>query len=209
MTNDTRWVDWDHTGAIVSELFNYIEQPLLLAQFFWCHNHMSDEAKGWDPTAWLADKTDENVFREVIDMFRKKERCKLPKIEDTFSGNYPVYEMLVEDKKRNMKLLVRCPVFKSTSTVGHATHGYVTVSQEQDHTVLFLKDTWRVNHHLLQTETEVYKLLEKYGVPHVPRLICGGNVKSSDGKAQMTRSEAWTTYQMFPVGYSILRVHTH
>ncbi|KAI0690210.1 hypothetical protein BC835DRAFT_1417939 [Cytidiella melzeri] len=206
---DARFICWDHAGAIVSESFNYIKQPSLLAEFFWRHNHMSDEAKGWDPTARLAEKTDENVFREAIDTFRKKERRKLPKIEDTFSGNYPVYEMSVEDEERNMKLLVRRPVFKSTSAVGRATRGYVAVSQEQDHAVLFLKDTWRVNHHLLLTETEVYKLLEKYGVPHVPRLICGGDVKGSDGKAQTTRSEAWTTYQTLPVGYSILRVHTH
>ncbi|KAI0682853.1 hypothetical protein BC835DRAFT_1524433 [Cytidiella melzeri] len=205
---DARFICWDHSGAIVSESFDYTKQPLLLAEFLWRHNHMSDEAKGLDSTVKLACKADESVFRKSIDTFRKTERRKLPNIEDTFSGNYPVYEMSVEDDQCNMKLLVRRPVFKSGSAVGRATRGYVAVSQE-DHAVLFLKDTWRVNHALLQVESAVYRLLEKYGVPHVPRVICGGDVKGSDGKAQTTRCVEWMNSQALPVGYATLPTHTH
>ncbi|KAI0689503.1 hypothetical protein BC835DRAFT_1282811, partial [Cytidiella melzeri] len=205
---NARFICWDHAGAIVSNSFNYTKEPQLLAEFFWRHNHMSEEDMGWDPTARLVRKADEGVFKESIDTFRETAHRKLPNIDDTFHGNYPVYEMSAGDDECNMRLLVRRPIFKPTSALGRATRGYVAVSKE-DRAVLFLKDTWRVNHPLLKTESEVYRLLESYGVPHVPRMICGGDVKGSNGKGQTTRCLDWMMMQTLPVGYAMLRVHVH
>lgn len=215
-----RFIRWDRSGIIASERFDYTNHPMILAEFLWRHNHMSDEVKGWDVTAKVASPAENDVFMDRVRQYfgdaedptsvqRKHPRAK----EITIEGRYPVHRIEVKgiDKdgnKAEMNLLIRKPFFKVKSALGRGTRGYVAV-QADTREVWFMKDTWRVNWKLLETETQVYRLLEAYGVPHIPRLICGGDVMDSAGNPQMTKTLEAALNQDCPVAFNDMRVHTH
>ncbi len=130
-----------------------------------------------------------------------------------------------------MELIVQRPIFDAPSPLGRATRGYIAVpvtannatsdEQESDSThdvsdikspePLFLKDTWRVDHAMLKAENEVYRLLEKYGVERIPRLVCGGDVRDADGQVQRTISAEWAmrVQQDLGITFAELRLHLH
>lgn len=210
-----RFIYFDHSGAIVSERVNYIKQPDLLVEFMWRLNHMSNVERGWDATVVPASTGEQTRFRvavrDFIDGMKDPGQLVLPGAELTMSGNYPVHKMLVkEGSDSQMELLVRRPIIKSPSVLGRATQGYLAV-ETRDSQILFLKDSWRVDHPLVKTESELYRILERYGVPHIPRLICGGDVKGpgSGDSVQKTKCVQWIKRQELPVGYAKLRDHVH
>ncbi|KAI0689065.1 hypothetical protein BC835DRAFT_1370652 [Cytidiella melzeri] len=214
--NTARFLFWDRAGAITSDKFKYTTQAgaKLLAEFFWRFNHMTDEARGVDLTARGADEEEKGAFSQKIREFignmqdGNHRQRNIPNAEHTLEESYPVYKMTVKDEKSEMELLVQRPFFKASSAIGRGTRGYVAVDKQTEE-VLFLKDTWRVNHPLMKTESEVYRILEVYRVPHVPRIICGGDVKDSNGKTQVTISVAWAESQKLRVAYAKLRNHAH
>ncbi len=127
-----------------------------------------------------------------------------------------------------MELLVQRPIFDAVSPLGRGTRGYIAVAKtpnlneaglndnedknpNKQTTSLFLKDTWRVDHALLKAESEVYRLLESYGVTRVPRLICGGDVRDSSGKVQRTICAEWAqrVRKTFEVDFADFRAHLH
>jgi hypothetical protein len=217
-----RFIFFDHSGAIVSDAVDYVKDSDVLVEFFWRLNHMSKVARGWDPTALLTNNDEIKRFNEVVNKFLQdmnkpgSGQRLLPNAELTLSPDFDVFKMLVadaEDEENKTEMIVQGPVFKATSALGRCTRGYVSVPMvshaDEDSEPLFLKDTWRVNHHLMTAEAEVYKLLEKYGVPHVPRLLCGGDVKDSNGNVQKTVSVDWVAKQELKISYEPLREHTH
>ena len=125
-----------------------------------------------------------------------------------------------------MELLVQRPIFDTNTPLGRATRGYIALelpkksggtkdestSDPNKEPQLFLKDTWRVNHPLLKAETHMYRLLESYGVPHVPRVICGGDVRDADGNTQDTICRQWAKKVQQRLGaivFAELRDHRH
>lgn len=153
----------------------------------------------------------------------------VPRTEGTKDGSE-----LLETESSNlatMELLVQRPIFDAPSPIGRATRGYIAVpattkkavtdKQELDSAhsanaeelpaTLFLKDTWRVDHALLKAESEVYRLLEKYGVERIPRLVCGGDVRDADGQVQRTIGAEWAERLRRNLGlvFADLRTHLH
>jgi hypothetical protein len=215
-----RFILFDHSGAIVTDAIDYVQDSKLLVEFFWRLNHMSKVARGWDPTARQPGSKDVAKFKDVINTFLEdmnrsdSSKRRLPNAEHTLNSGYDVHKMLVtdaEDENNSMEVLVQGPMFKATTALGRFTRRYLavpTASNARDEP-LFLKDTWRVNHHMMETEAELYKLLEKYGVPHVPRLVCGGDVINEDGNMQKTISVDWAQKQTLKISYKPLRKHSH
>jgi hypothetical protein len=215
-----RFIFFDHSGAVVTDAIDYVQDSKLLVEFFWRLNHMSKAARGWDPTARQPRSKDVARFKKVINTLLEdmnkpdSSKRRLPNAEHTLSAAYEVQKMLVtdaEDESSSMELLIQGPMFKATTALGRFTRGYLAVptsSNAQDEP-LFLKDTWRVNHHMMETEAEVYKLLEKCGVPHVPRLVCGGDVVDENDSVQKTISVAWAEKQTIRISYKPLRKHSH
>jgi len=53
-----RFICWDRSGTTVTWSFDYIEQPHILAHFFWCYTHLNHSQCGYDtsiPQASLED----------------------------------------------------------------------------------------------------------------------------------------------------------
>ncbi|KAI0087887.1 hypothetical protein BDY19DRAFT_1057943 [Irpex rosettiformis] len=211
-----RFIYFDHAGAIVSERVDYVEDSSLLVEFMWRFNHISDVERGRDPTAVDALPNEEKRFisavGEFLENMKNPGQLVLPNADRTMSGKYPIKKMLVQESdERKMELLIRRPTVKSHSVLGRATQGYIAVEAQNSEEVLFLKDSWRVHHELAKTETEIYRILERYGVPHIPRVICGGDVRGpgGDDQVQSTKSAQWIRRQDLPVGYANLRDHVH
>lgn len=253
-----RIIYFDHSGAIVTETIDYIKNPSVLGEFFWRINHMTDKARGMDPTAVRAEDEEKEAFRSSVSELVANMKNplhpqrRIPDAELTLDDEYPVYKMLVHDgvskpdgnaavdgqagsgkdkvgtEVKMMELLVQRPIFDAVSPLGRGTRDYIAIhratkggeengdrenSSHSEDVPLFLKDTWRVHHALLQAESEVYRLLEKYGVTRIPRLICGGDVRETDGQVQRTICTEWIQKleELFRDGIQFvhMRVHTH
>ncbi|KAH9849505.1 hypothetical protein C2E23DRAFT_362487 [Lenzites betulinus] len=71
--------------------------------------------------------------------------------------------------------LVSRPVVSSLSLVGRGTRGYWAVDLETS-SVVFLKDTWRIDTRRGSVEGDVLERLNDLGVRHVPSLVIHGDV---------------------------------
>lgn len=56
---------------------------------------------------------------------------------------------------------------------------------------MFLKDAWHLDDPELRAESKTYRELKLHGVPHVPEVICGGDVRGSNRKPQETLSQIY------------------
>src|SRR5712671_521468 len=61
-----RFIRWDRSAAIVSERFNYVEQPTILVDYLWGLSHASDEALGIVPTEVVALVEESNLYRHHL-----------------------------------------------------------------------------------------------------------------------------------------------
>ena len=89
------------------------------------------------------------------------------------------------------------PISFSHSFTGRATAGYICYDLKEEG-VHFMKDAWRTDVPGLLAEYQVLALLgqemiDSEGktedpVPHVPRLLCGGDLLDKNGEPQVTRT---------------------
>ncbi|OBZ74250.1 hypothetical protein A0H81_06298 [Grifola frondosa] len=151
-----RLIRWDRAGAVVSEKFDYRENPEILGEFFWRFSHMTDEAQGYDPTAQLLnprmklfrlmDTMAEKALPEPFDYIRQQFKDSLKEDslkEDADKVDWPRYKLAVEDKEKGTRyfLVGRCHG-QSPDLVGRATRTYVAIDVETE-TFVHLKDQWR------------------------------------------------------------------
>ncbi|KIP01205.1 hypothetical protein PHLGIDRAFT_123563 [Phlebiopsis gigantea 11061_1 CR5-6] len=64
-----RFIRWDRSGAISTERFDYVSHPQVLSEFFWRFSHLTDEQRGIDPTATLADAHEKKLFNDAVQGF--------------------------------------------------------------------------------------------------------------------------------------------
>ena len=193
-----RLIVWDRSGAIVSESFDYIEHPQLMAEFFWRYNHMTEAARGNDSTAVLATSHEEELFTTKVEQFvedmnnPEHPQHKLPHAEDTLSPDYRVYKITIIDEFSQLPedVLVQRPFFLGDSIFGRSTRGYIAYVLSSQK-LRFLKDTWRIVREPLTPERALYAILEQADIPHVPRDVLGGDVTSDDNHGR-TRCLAWS-----------------
>ncbi|OBZ73859.1 hypothetical protein A0H81_06310 [Grifola frondosa] len=151
-----RLIRWDRAGAVVSEKFDYRENPEILGEFFWRFSHMTDEAQGYDPTAQLLsprmklfrlmDTMAEKALPEPFDYIRQQFKDSLKEDslkEDADKVDWPRYKLAVEDKEKGTRyfLVGRCHG-QSPDLVGRGTRTYVAIDVETE-TFVHLKDQWR------------------------------------------------------------------
>ncbi|KAI0686850.1 hypothetical protein BC835DRAFT_1287292, partial [Cytidiella melzeri] len=214
--NIARFLFWDHSGAIVSDCFDYIEKPWLLVEFLWRYNHMSAAARGLDSTASRATSEEAKKFKAAVEEFLENmenaehPQRELPNAADTLSEQYPVYKITVVDdiSKESMEVLVQRPFFRSHSPIGRCTRAYLAYALER-HDLVFFKDTWRVVHKRLIPERQICADLERAEVPFVPGVLCGGDV-TLNGEHGTTQCLEWAKkLKDLAVGFHELRDFQH
>lgn len=209
-----RFLMWDHSGAIVSDVFDYVAKPDLLAAFVWRYNHMTPEARGYDPNAQLASSAECATFQEKTKelLANLDKSCpRHPQYASFLPGatadeGWPVYKFTVKDTVdsatgKQTEVLLRRPIFWAHGAVGRGTRGYI-VYDLTDCELRFLKITWRVVHERLIAERTILGNLRQAGIMRVPEVFFGGDVA---GEARRTRSTKWKKMGNLPVGLTTLR----
>ncbi|KAH8099748.1 hypothetical protein BXZ70DRAFT_940949 [Cristinia sonorae] len=193
-----RFIRWDRSRAVVSERFNYVEQPRILAVFFWRYGQLTDVQRGFDPTARLATKEEADLLAEKIKEHANREGRKIPDIEkNTLSAYYQPHVITVagvtpSEESLTREYIVQRPLHPPESPIGRSTRVYFavdTVSQE----LVCLKDYWRPIDNNRPPESEIYKRLRDANVPHLPTVRHSGDVflDSSGAAFQETLSQEW------------------
>ncbi|KAI0760828.1 hypothetical protein BC629DRAFT_1683044, partial [Irpex lacteus] len=209
-----RFLMWDHSGAVVSDAFDYVDKPDLLAAFVWRYNHMTPEARGYDSNAQLASSAECATFQEKTKelLANLDKSCPWhPQYASLLPGatadeGWPVYKFTVKDTLdsatgKQTEVLLRRPIFWAHGAVGRGTRGYI-VYDMNDCKLRFLKITWRVVHERLVQERTILGDLRNAGIVRVPEVFCGGDVA---GGASRTRSTKWKKMGNLPVGLTTLR----
>ncbi|KAI0089506.1 hypothetical protein BDY19DRAFT_107486 [Irpex rosettiformis] len=178
-----RFLLWDHSGAIVSDEFDYTQDSALLAKFIFYYNYMSDSARGLDSTASLASVDERIQFEAAVKQFLanmdnpEHPQRRLPHAADALNPRCPVYKITIKDDhtKELVKVLVQHPFSHAYIAIGRGTRGYLAFHLGMEK-LKFLKDTWRVFHDSLTPERTIYRDLEAAGITEIPRVLCGGDV---------------------------------
>lgn len=205
--NTVRFIFWDHSGAIVSDLFDYVKCPLRLAQFFWRYNCMTKAERGWDLSAVSASSEERTQFTKAFGKFLAEmydpshPRHRIPQAEDTIDDRYPVMKITVEDdvSKEPVQVLVQAPFFRTRSAVGRATRGYIAYHLVRNELVFF-KDSWREMRSFLTAERSIYTLLSDTNVSFILEVLSGGDV-AANGVRGRTRCLEWMSKQSLDIRY--------
>ncbi|KAI0075719.1 hypothetical protein K474DRAFT_1646223 [Panus rudis PR-1116 ss-1] len=207
-----RFLRIDRAGVIVSSVVNYIENPRILAEFFWRYSHMSPTERGFDPCVVPASDADRRdltraVFQYVRHVDAGQAR-RLPNILRTLSKDYPAYKVSVMTGSSGVQTnyIIRRSFTDTRSLFGRGTRGFValkldengtdTASDDLSKNLVFLKDSWRLNEENMEVEGAIYEDLRGHGVPHLPTVLAAGDVYSGyaqDDPPQQTISKEWAT----------------
>ncbi|KAK7682831.1 hypothetical protein QCA50_014215 [Cerrena zonata] len=187
---------WDRSGCIVTALFNFHDEPEILAAFFWCYAHLSPEKQGYDTTVKRATPEEAKYLANAVDKFivdslPRDVSFMLP--EENPAHPYPVCKIRVEMKDGPHNLIVKMPFLDSAdSACGRATRAY-TAFDMKERRLVFFKDSWRTGDGDYGSEAEIYEELIKRGVPFLPIVLAAGDVTSKgSGETQITFTQVWS-----------------
>jgi hypothetical protein len=67
---DSRFIRWDPACATVTRSFDYIKEPHILANFFWCYAHLNHSQRGYDTSVSPASPKDLQQIQHVENRLR-------------------------------------------------------------------------------------------------------------------------------------------
>ncbi|KAI0333046.1 hypothetical protein GY45DRAFT_376123 [Cubamyces sp. BRFM 1775] len=194
-----RIIRWDRSGVVATHKFNYVQNPLMLAQFIWRFARMSPAERGHDITAVrvLPGSADYKLMDEYASKIPKA-TPGIPPVEDHVHRlfkkslvNASRWKLRVDDADKGPQyFLVGNADFKAPGLAGRGTRTYVAldVTHRTRRSFAYLKDAWRVAHLNIDQEGDILKVLnsDDNGGPvnYVPTLRCHGDVE-----AQVTVSQ--------------------
>lgn len=195
---------WDRAGLVISEPFDFIQQPQLLHQFFYRFACMTDVQRGCDLTAVPATEEEISRMRAFAGYDSGWHRAQfLGSLEEgqVMKILVPATDMITPEElkagKKNeqagstsdspREFLVGRPHFMSNSPTGSGTKGFIAYDVTDDRLV-FLKDCWRPEAETYHPEGEVYLHLHSHNVQYIATPLGAGDVADSHGGIHTTRS---------------------
>jgi hypothetical protein len=181
-----RFIRWDRAGAIFTKSFDYVENPRLLALFFYNYTRLSSEERGFDPTVSVIPDhvhLSENNIQHLISLDTNRDlTSRLPKKDDLplFVLEIPAWD----EGGQSRKVVVLRPKYSVQSPFGRATRGMPGVDLESKRHV-FVKDYWRPDVEGVEKEGEIYRRLRQHNVRHISTFYCGNDIRS---QATITQS---------------------
>ena len=208
------FVRFDRRGAVVSGIFNYIDDPQPLGEFFYRlfrsgQDGMSlpRELRGHDPTAEPACESCTALFRGLHETRKESlDTVEVAGLKKAATKGWPIYCLMIEspwaadgravqpnDAVETHRILVGRPLFSSPYMMGRGTRGFVGWDIDADRQV-FVKDSWRAESSRLCSEMDVYYELWRDETSHdvkethIPTILAGGNVRDvkNGGSVQST-----------------------
>lgn len=202
-----RFIRWDRSGAVSTERFDYVTHPHLLSGFFWRFAHLTDEQRGLDPTVVVAKIREKQLLKGALEEFVKDMKAghrngaplrTLPNAEQLTKDleGWPVWKIHITGatEKTSTEVVVGRPLSDSCHVFGRATRAYIAYDLTEQRLV-FLKDTWRMDHPNLLVESQTYSDLKKHNVPHIPNVLYGGDVQPTDKPLQETSTQAYVVVE--------------
>ncbi|EED78955.1 predicted protein [Postia placenta Mad-698-R] len=200
---------WDRAGAIVSEAFEFVEDPSTMVTFLYNYMTMTQEERGFDMSVVEASDDDkEEMIAWKTSMGNKLSSYHTERFKEAMETKWPIYKVTIprEDlmtaaelkpkvdevsapkdssqsgsdiPTEDLTLLIGKPLSMSNSPTGRSTIGYVAFDMRGKRLV-FMRDSWPYDSPLRKTERIVYKDLWQNGVTNIARPISGGIVKNGD-----------------------------
>lgn len=196
-----RFIRADRSGAIVSRLFNWRQEPQIFAEFLWRFAHLTPEQRGRDPTVRSATPDEERLAHLHLRAWEpKKERPVVvlqvpdePEDEDEpqdKGGSEPEVDGPQDDNGRWREVIAWGTMGDADSLTGRATRAW-PVYDLKLRKVVFLKDSWRSLVPGMEKESKILSELNKAGVRNVPELICGNDIDDHLTRTNNFMLEAW------------------
>ncbi|TBU38456.1 hypothetical protein BD309DRAFT_994448 [Dichomitus squalens] len=175
-----RLARWDRAGAIVTEAFDLVDDPLPLCEFFWLFSqNLSEAQRGYDLTAHpVLSPDDSERFHQAIRKHAETQLSKQKTIEEAVKEHYfedCVVSMWITTASADteQQFLVSRPLLTPLTFVGRAYRLYWALECSTNRIVL-LKDSWRYPLDHFQREGTIMEVLSD--VPNVPSVVCHGDV---------------------------------
>lgn len=197
----------DRAGAVVTQHFDYIQDPDILADFLWQFSHMDDDERGFESSIITATPQEAKLLtdaiHDVLDTFQHStDEQEVPRIipgaEHSLdpSDTYPVHKIRMMDSAtgESTELVVRRPFAGDCSLFGRSTRAYLAYDLKARQLVFF-KDSWRAKDDRQRAESDILRDLHANDVPFVPKVLHGGDVLSTDGVPQQTVVDELSTEQ--------------
>ena len=169
-----RILRWDRSGAIVTEAIEY-NKSSLLAEFFRRYSTAPPEMCGVDQTVSVPTPAEATAAREAL------------KLDDTT----PLFKLEIPGIDGTSHYFVTStPRATLYTPPGRATRGFQAYNISQG-TLVFLKDSWRVDLPDIQAEGLTYEMLKKAAIRNVPHCLVAGDISTT--KYHSTKTFAYTT----------------
>ena len=188
-----RFIRWDRSGAIVTEMFNCVQEPHFLAEFFWRYSHLDHERKGYDTSISLVPEK-AVIPQEIFEMLKDKNMN--PFSRRKVVARREEFRMLrVPDRNNpedeNEFIIWFCPEYTLHSPFGRGTRSMLAYDMEKQ-AIVFLKDYWRAEGAV--KEGDIYSLLELNHVPNIPPFGKGNDVRKHATITDALKAEQKTTW---------------
>ena len=110
-----------------------------------------------------------------------------------YDKNVPLVKLSIPDLDGLHYFITSTPEATLYTPPGRATHGFKAYDI-LERTVVFVKDSWRIEMSDIQAEGMVYKVLTEANVRNVPRCVASGDILPADYHATKTHTyskEEW------------------
>ncbi|CAL1708927.1 unnamed protein product [Somion occarium] len=188
-----RFFRWDRAGCIVSDLFNFLEEPDILADFFWRYAHLTREGRGFDPTVVPASTAEAKLFSDALSRYIQESKPRdVSYLQPKPDATYPISKMRVPTPNGIWELIVGKPFWDADSP-GQSTRAYAAYDMVEKK-IVFAKDSWRDENEDILSEAEIYETLKQSNVPFLPEIIAAGDVymKAKEKVHQKTLTQRWS-----------------
>jgi len=172
---------WDRSGVLVTEAFDYKENPRILIDFVWWFVMAEKLQQCFDPMAVVDDSEDRDSFLVAIRSHAQLQLGLDPETDkedlDRAVDDHYYRGVLTRLTIGNYDIWVSRPLWVAPSVVGRCTVGYWGVRCDTKG-VVFVKSAWRTDGEGVELEGDILKGLEDKGVEHIPTVLCHGDVTS-------------------------------
>ncbi|CAL1712411.1 unnamed protein product [Somion occarium] len=150
-----RFLRWDRAGCIVSDIFDYLEEPDILLDFFWYYARLTREERGFDPTVVPASAAEAILFSDALSRYIEESKPRdVSYLQPKPDSTYSISKMPIPMAKGNRELIVGKPSWDADSPdgttrayaaydmVGHSNSRYIkwgpqTKAQHLEHARIF------------------------------------------------------------------------
>ena len=167
-----RLLRWDRSGTIITEAIKYNECDILI-DFLYRYSKAPPAMRGVDESTSDPSLTEKLAAREAL----------------ALDETVPLVKLSVPDADGIRFFVTATPEATLYTPPGHATRGFEAYDVLQQ-TVVYLKDSWRIDLPDIQAEGQVYAVLSEAGAQHVPHCLASGDILSEDYHATKTQTYA-------------------